>query len=131
MYAVKEKVFQKRQLVGWDLHYNINKYFYAYIQEKSIVSIGYLTRLQMDLIDMRNIQDGEYKWILHIKDLFTKFSWAYPLKSNETAAIAKELLQQFCLFGAPCVLQCASGNEFVAKVLQVGSLPFYFGCTIW
>ncbi|CAF3906613.1 unnamed protein product [Rotaria sp. Silwood1] len=72
----------------------------------------------MDLIDMRSICDGEYKWILHTKDHFTEFSWAYPLKTTETAYIAEKLLRQFYLFGTPRILQSNNGKEFVAKVIR-------------
>ena len=112
------------------MYEKINKYFNVYIQEKPIVSIGYLTRLQMDLIDMRSIPDGEYKWILHAKDHFTKFCWAYPLKSNEAESVAEKLLQQFYSFGTPRFLQSDYRKEFMAKVIKVLSLPFCFDCTI-
>jgi hypothetical protein len=67
--------------------------------------------------------------ILHTKDYVTKFSWAYPLESNETEVIAEKLLQQFYLFGAPRILQSNNGKEFVAKVTKVLSPPFCFYCT--
>ncbi|CAM4841372.1 unnamed protein product [Rotaria magnacalcarata] len=86
--------------------------------EKPIVSMGYLTRLQMDLLDMRNIQDGEYKWILYTMDHFTKFSWAYSLKSKEVKSIADKLLEQFYSFGTPRILQSDNGKKFVAKDLK-------------
>ena len=34
-------------------------------------------RIQIDLIDMRTTPDGEYKWILHIVDHFSKFSSSF------------------------------------------------------
>lgn len=83
------------------------------------MSIGYLTRVQMDLIDMRSIQDGEFQWILHTKDHFSKFSWAYPLCSKEAQPVAEKLLQQFYSFGVPKILQSDNGKEFVAKVIKV------------
>jgi transposase InsO family protein len=73
----------------------------------------------MDLIDLRSIRDGEFQWILHIKDHFSKFSWAYPLCSKEAQSVAEKLLQQFYLFGVPKILQSDNGKEFVAKVIKV------------
>ncbi|CAM4843984.1 unnamed protein product, partial [Rotaria magnacalcarata] len=93
--------------------------FPKHLPEKSIVSYEYLTRLQIDLIDMQNMTDGEYKWILHTKDHFTKFSWAYPLICNDTKSIAEKLLQQFYLFGLPQILQSVHGKQFVAKVIKI------------
>jgi hypothetical protein len=73
----------------------------------------------MDLIDMRWRPDGMLKWILHVKDHFSKFSWAYPLGSNEPELVAEKLLNQFYSFGVPCVLQSGNGKEFVARVIKV------------
>ncbi|CAF4507119.1 unnamed protein product, partial [Didymodactylos carnosus] len=72
----------------------------------------------MGLIDMRSMPDDEYKWILHTKDHFSKFSWAYPLKLKEAEPVAAKLLQQFYSFGAPRILQSDNGKEFVAKVIK-------------
>jgi hypothetical protein len=84
----------------------------------------------MDLVDMRSVPDGEYKWILHTKDHFTKFSWAYPLQSKEAEPVAEKLLQQFYLFGVPRILQSDNGKEFVAKVIKVIALSYSLCCAI-
>jgi hypothetical protein len=39
-------------------------------------------RVQIDLVDMRHEPSGKYKWVLHIKDHFSKFSFLYPLVSK-------------------------------------------------
>ncbi|CAF1268580.1 unnamed protein product [Rotaria magnacalcarata] len=88
---------------------------------KPIVSIGYLTRIQIDLIDMRCRPDGSFKWILHVKDHFTKFSWVYPLESKEAEPVAEKLLNQFYSFGPPRILQSDNGKEFVARIIKVCS----------
>ena len=49
---------------------------------KPMIALGFLLRVQVDLIDFRSRPDGEYKWIMHVRDHFSKFSWAYPLKSK-------------------------------------------------
>ncbi|CAF3273316.1 unnamed protein product [Rotaria socialis] len=85
---------------------------------KPIISVSYLTRIQMDLIDMRSRPDGKFKWILHVKDHFTKFSWAYPLETKEAEPVAEKLLQQFYAFGAPHILQSDNGKEFVARIIK-------------
>ncbi len=75
---------------------------------------------------MTSVPDGEYKWILYIKDHFTNFLWAYSLKSNETESVAEKLLEQFYSFGAPRILQFNSEKEFVAKIIMVLQLSFFF-----
>ncbi|CAF1267189.1 unnamed protein product [Rotaria sordida] len=85
---------------------------------KSIISVGYLTRIHMDLIDMRCRPDDKFKWILHVKDHFSRFSWAYPLESKEPELVAEKLLNQFYSFGAPRILQSDNEKEFVARVIR-------------
>jgi hypothetical protein len=38
-----------------------------------IISEFALERVQIDLVDMRHQLDRQYKWILHIKDHFSKY----------------------------------------------------------
>ncbi|CAF3165394.1 unnamed protein product [Rotaria socialis] len=88
------------------------------IAVKPYVSEGYLTRLQLELIDMTSVPDEEYKWILHVTDHFTKFTWAYPLKSSKIESITAQLLQQFSSFGIPHTLQSSMGEWFVANIIR-------------
>jgi hypothetical protein len=85
---------------------------------KPIISLGYMTRMQIDLIDMTSRPDHDYKWILHMRDHFSKFSWTHPLTSKRAAEVAEKLVQTFCLFGAPHILQSDNGKEFVAGVIN-------------
>ncbi|CAF3869188.1 unnamed protein product [Rotaria sp. Silwood1] len=43
----------------------------------AIISIGFMTRLQMDLIDLRTRPDKDFQWILHCRDHYSKYSWAF------------------------------------------------------
>jgi len=76
-------------------------------------------QVQIDLIDMRADPDGEYQWILHIRDHFSKFSCAYPLKSKESMEVAIALMVWIGQFGPPKILQCDNGNEFKGEVLRI------------
>ena len=66
-----------------------------------MVNLRYLQQVQIDLTDFRSRPDGDFHWILHARDHFTKFSGAYPLESKRTSEVAENLIQQFCMFGAP------------------------------
>jgi len=72
----------------------------------------------------------EYEWILHTKDHFTKFSWAYQIQTKEAESVAEKLLQQFYLFGAPGILQFDNGKEFMAKAIKVLALSHRLSCVI-
>ena len=69
------------------------------------MSYRFLQRLQMDMIDFSSNPDRGMKWILHIRDHFSKFSWAYSLPTKQAAGVAQKLKQTFCLFGSPDILQ--------------------------
>lgn len=77
-----------------------------------------MTRLQMDLIDMRTRLDGDFKWILHCRCHFTKFSWAYALPSKEAHHVAEKLSIIFYTFGPSKILQSDNGKEFTAQVIK-------------
>jgi len=83
------------------------------ISGKPIVSVGFLTRLQVDLIDMRSMEHNGFKFIMHVKDHFTKFSWLSALPSKEAVNVAANLRQIFYTFGPPKILQSDNGKEFV------------------
>jgi transposase InsO family protein len=67
----------------------------------------------MDLIDMRSVQYEDSKFILHVKDHFTKFSWIFALPSKEAKHVATHLRNIFYTFGPPKILQSDNGKEFV------------------
>ena len=46
-------------------------------------------RIQIDLIDLRSFSDinSGYSWILHIIDVYSKFSFVFPLKSKSSEEV--------------------------------------------
>ena len=58
--------------------------------------------------------DGEYKWILHIVDHFSKFSCSFALRSKHAAVVSEKLA---LWIGPPHILQCDNGTEFKDTVL--------------
>ncbi|KAK7097055.1 KRAB-A domain-containing protein 2-like [Littorina saxatilis] len=85
---------------------------------KPMINLTFLLRLQVDLIDYRNRPDGDFKWVLHARDHFTKFSWAYALKSKCAQEVADAMINQFSVFGAPKIMQTDNGREFTARVIN-------------
>ena len=84
----------------------------------AIISIGFMTRLQMDLIDRRTRPDKDFQWILHCRDHYSKYSWAFALKSKEVRFIADKLITLFYQFGPCKILQSDNGKEFTAAVIK-------------
>ncbi|CAF4454714.1 unnamed protein product [Rotaria socialis] len=84
---------------------------------KPIISIGFLTRLQVDSIDMRSMKHDGFNFIMHAKDHFTKSSWLFALPSKEAHHVALHLRNFFYTFGPPKILQSDNGKEFVANII--------------
>ncbi|CAF4620444.1 unnamed protein product, partial [Rotaria socialis] len=80
---------------------------------KPILSVGFLTRLQVDLIDMHSVQHNGFKFIMYVKNHFTKSSWLFALPSKEANNVAAHLRNIFYTFEPPKILQSDNGKECV------------------
>jgi hypothetical protein len=74
-------------------------------------------RVQCDLIDMRHEPSGQFKWILHIKDHFSKYTQLYALKSKHSEPIADAFAQFIAAFLPPKIVQADNGKEFKGALL--------------
>ncbi|CAF4516747.1 unnamed protein product, partial [Didymodactylos carnosus] len=93
-----------------------------HVVSKPIISLGVMTRLQIDLVDMRTrpdtvTADVVYRWILNCVDHFSKYSWVFPLKNKSAVDVSFKLRELFFLFGPPRILHSDNGKEFVASVI--------------
>lgn len=70
----------------------------------------------MDLIDFKgkDTANGDMRYILHIKDHRTKYSWAYPLPTKEASGVGSKLHSLFYEVGPPDELQSDNSKEFTA-----------------
>lgn len=66
---------------------------------------------------MKHEPDRQYKWILHAKDHFSKFSGLWALKSKHAGPVAEAMAQWFMLLGPPGIVQCDNGSEFKGALL--------------
>ena len=67
---------------------------------------------QIDLIDDQSMPDGPYNYVLDYQDHGIKFCQLRPLTKKSHRAIALELINIFCIFGPPSILQADNGKEF-------------------
>lgn len=75
-------------------------------------------RGQVDLIDMQSCHDGGYKFILNYQDHLSKFVTLRALKTKTAAEVTYHLIDIFCTFGAPSILQSDNGREFVNCIID-------------
>ncbi|CAG8607083.1 11139_t:CDS:2 [Acaulospora morrowiae] len=83
-----------------------------------IVSEGFLNHVQIDTIDMTTIPDREYKYIFHIRDHFSQFSYAEQAQSK-LAKEAAAIFLNFCfIYGPPAILHTDNGEEFIGNTFK-------------
>lgn len=76
-------------------------------------------RCSVHLIDMRDRPDGDNEFIMVHEDDRTKFVQLRPLRTDGAAEVARNLLDVFLIFGAPCVLYCGDrGRDFTDAVVD-------------
>lgn len=85
---------------------------------KPILSNTMNSRCQVDLIDLQTQPDGEFKFILNYQDHLTKFVVLRSLRSKRAPEVAYHVMDIFCLFGAPHILQSDNGREFANNVVK-------------
>lgn len=76
------------------------------------------SRCQVDLIDMQSQPDEPYRFIMIYQDHLTKFIQLRPLTCKKPEEVAKNIIDIFCIFGAPCILQSDNGREFVNQIID-------------
>ena len=69
-------------------------------------------RAQIDLIDYQSMPDGLFQYVLVYQDHGIKFCQLRPLRNRTQNAVAVELINIFCIFGPPSILQADNGTEF-------------------
>ena len=89
-----------------------------------IKSFEIFERIQIDLTQVAHGDPEEilsrrgYRWVLTVIDCFSKYVWAYPLKSKETNRICQLLHELFSIEGIPKMLQSDNGGEFVSQLIR-------------
>ena len=77
-----------------------------------ILTKGFGTRGQVDLIDFQSIKDGEFKFLLNYIDHGLKMVFSIPIVAKRASTIALALFQLFTVIGPPAILQSDNGKEF-------------------
>ena len=79
-----------------------------------------LDRVYIDLMDFTLQPDtqasGVFKWVLQIKDHFSRMIWLYPLLAKTSAKVARCLSEWFSHYGSPCCIYADNGTEFKGDV---------------
>ena len=71
----------------------------------------------MYLQDMKHIYSAGNRYMLIVVDRDSRFLFAYPLVSKDSAGVTRKLLELLLTFGVPMSIRSDEGGEFTAKVL--------------
>ncbi len=72
---------------------------------KPIITHGFGTHGQVDLIDFQSMPDGDFCFLLNYVDHGVKFLFSIPLTCKHASCIAIALLEIFTVVGSPMILQ--------------------------
>ena len=68
---------------------------------------------------MRHLPDGDYKWIIHLVDHWSKFHFAFPAQSKAAKEVASILQKHvFPIIGLPSILHSDNGRKFVNHLIE-------------
>ena len=85
---------------------------------RSILSkLLWITKSQVDLVDMQSMASGPYRWIMVYQDNLYMYCVLCSLTSKRAAEVVFQLMDIFLLLGAPQILQSYNGSEFTASVI--------------
>jgi hypothetical protein len=73
---------------------------------------------EYDLIDLQNAHDGDHGFVLVYQDYLTKFTQLRPLKSKSPIELGTTLMDIFCIFGPPLVLQSSADLHIENSAIQ-------------
>ncbi len=88
----------------------------------AIKSAGFRDRIQVDLVDYSSdpcmCHNGvSRRWLMVIKDHFTKYVWLRPFQKKEARYVAAELQILFHEIGFPLVFHTDNGTEFINEMV--------------
>ncbi|CAG8744909.1 12234_t:CDS:2, partial [Cetraspora pellucida] len=69
----------------------------------------------VDLVSFEKYPDNEYKYIAHLRDHFTWFSWTCPLHTKKASEVAAFLFSVFTVFGPSYILQSNNKSQGSVK----------------
>ena len=94
---------------------------------RPILTVGFGTRGQVDLIDFQSLPNGDFKYLLNYIDHGIKFLFSIPLKFKRASCIAYALLEIFTIIGPPMILQSDNGREFLQAAMTRRQRDEYSG----
>ena len=77
-----------------------------------ILTRGFGSRGQVDLIDFQSMPDGEFNFLINYQDHGVKLLLSKAIVRKRASCVAWALIDFFTLIGPPAILQADNGREF-------------------
>ena len=77
-----------------------------------ILTRGFGTRGQVDLIDFQSMPDGDFNFLMNYQDHGVKLLLSKAIVRKRASCVAWVLVEFFTLIGPPSILQADNGREF-------------------
>jgi transposase InsO family protein len=84
-----------------------------------IISKRCLDRIYLDLMDFTSQPDGDYHWILQIKDHFSRYIWLFALKDKSSEEVARSVGFWMSWCGCPKRFYADNGTEFKGELIDL------------
>ena len=87
---------------------------------RAITSAGPWDHIQIDPVDLHTYAASNegMAWLLTIIDIFSKYTFAYPLPTKRAENVVAALAHLFSVEGVPGIVQSDNGTEFATGLLQ-------------
>ncbi|KAI8639905.1 hypothetical protein BD408DRAFT_420528 [Parasitella parasitica] len=91
-----------------------------YRVEKPIATSRFMTMLKMTMVDNSQHVGSGKPYILHVKDIYSHFQWAYVLENKNAESVMPALHRLFCEFGTPSILSntCRFTQDIINSVVE-------------
>ncbi|CEP07848.1 hypothetical protein [Parasitella parasitica] len=88
--------------------------------EKPITTTRFMTILKMTLVDNRQQVRSRKPFILHVKDVYSHYQWAYALENKNVESVIPALYRLFCEFGTPSILSntCQFTQDMINSMVE-------------
>ena len=71
---------------------------------------------------MRHLPDGDYKWICHAIDHWSKFNFAFPIETKEAESVASVFETYiFPYFGVPKIVKFFQNRQHFEAIREISS----------
>lgn len=89
-------------------------------KRRKVIIKSLLDLMQADLVDMKEYgkENNGYKYILVVINCFSKYVWAYPLKTKTAKEVSKALENVF-KEQTPIHICTDAGGEFIGKEMKI------------